>query len=113
MSDNEKKYLYLRLEDEKVDISDEETVMPEHSLLMKNGRYYWIAELPMGKSFFLLFEVWRALGIAGLAVLFISFIISLLSGSITSFQHSRSHTPVYRHHPCPFYPFLLHRHQSQ
>lgn len=85
MSDNEKKYLSLRLEDEKVDISDEETVMPEHSLLMKNGRYYWIAELPMGKSFFLLFEVWRVLGIAGLAVLFISFIISLLSGSITSF----------------------------
>lgn len=35
-------------------------------LLCADGTYRWVYELPMRKSFFLLFEVWRVLLIAGL-----------------------------------------------
>ena len=46
----------------------------------KDGVYRWVAELPMMKCFFLLFEVWRVLVIsAGIVTLFLA-IINLLSG---------------------------------
>ena len=42
-----------------------------------DGTYRWIYELPMRKSFFLLFEVWRVLLIAGL----IPFLLTLIFSS--------------------------------
>ena len=41
-----------------------------------DGTYRWIYEMPMRKSFFLLFEVWRVLLIAGIAVMLITMIFS-------------------------------------
>ena len=43
-------------------------------LLCKDGTYRWIYELPMMKSFFLLFEVWRVLLIAAI----VPFLLMLL-----------------------------------
>ena len=41
-----------------------------------DGTYRWIYEMPMRKSFFLLFDVWRVLLIAGIAVMLITMIFS-------------------------------------
>ncbi len=43
------------------------TAQSDDVLLCNDGTYRWIYELPMRKSFFLLFEVWRALLIAAVA----------------------------------------------
>ena len=51
-----------------------------NGLLFKDGKYCWVAELPMRNCFFLLFEVWRVLGIAALFVGFLSLAASLISG---------------------------------
>ena len=45
------------------------------------GVYRWVYELPMMKSFFLLFEVWRVLGISAAIVIVIMLVMSLLSGN--------------------------------
>ena len=34
----------------------------------QSGKYRWVYELPMLKSFFLLFEVWKVLGLSAIAV---------------------------------------------
>ena len=45
-----------------------------------SGTYRWIYELPMLKSFFLLFEVWKVLGLAALIIAIFGSIVSLLGG---------------------------------
>ena len=45
------------------------------------GVYRWVYELPMMKSFFLLFEVWRVLGLSAAIVIVIMLVINLLSGN--------------------------------
>ncbi len=45
-----------------------------------SGTYRWVYELPMLKSFFLLFEVWKVLSGAALAVALFASVISLISG---------------------------------
>ena len=83
MTAEEKRYLALAKEEEEteelVDISKEEE--PLHSLLEKNGKYYWLYEQPMLKSFFLLFEVWRVMGLAGLIVLMMMALLIVVSGA--------------------------------
>ena len=61
---------------------DTQTTVLSSSGLVRDmsGKYRWIYELPMLKSFFLLFEVWKVLGIAFLLVMVISLVISLFSG---------------------------------
>ena len=49
-------------------------------LQMKSDKYCWIYEQPMLKSFFLLFEVWRVLGITAVILIVLLMIINLLSG---------------------------------
>lgn len=44
------------------------------------GVYRWVYELPMMKSFFLLFEVWRVLGISAAIIIVLMLVINLLSG---------------------------------
>ena len=44
------------------------------------GKYLWVYELPMLKSFFLLFEVWKVLAIGALAVFAILFMLALVGG---------------------------------
>ena len=34
----------------------------------QSGKYRWVYELPMLNSFFLLFEVWKVLGLSAIAV---------------------------------------------
>ena len=46
-----------------------------------DGKYRWVAELPMLKSFFLLFEVWKVLGIGALAVALLGAAVSLIGGN--------------------------------
>ncbi|MBP5278915.1 MAG: hypothetical protein J6Z03_00390 [Erysipelotrichaceae bacterium] len=46
----------------------------------EEGRYYWVYEQPMLKSFFLLFEVWKVLAIAAVIVLVISLFFNLING---------------------------------
>ena len=46
-----------------------------------DGKYRWVAELSMLKSFFLLFEVWKVLGIGALAVALLGAAVSLIGGS--------------------------------
>lgn len=45
-----------------------------------SGKYRWVYELPMLKSFFLLLEVWKVLGISAMAVYMLMFIINLIEG---------------------------------
>ena len=45
------------------------------------GVYRWVYELPMMKSFFLLFEVWRVLGLSAAIVIVIMLVMNLLSGN--------------------------------
>ena len=44
------------------------------------GKYRWIYEMPMLKSFFLLFEVWKVLAVAALAVMCLMGILNLFEG---------------------------------
>ena len=46
----------------------------------KDGVYHWICELPMMNSFFLLFEVWRALFLCAGIIIVIMAVINLCSG---------------------------------
>ena len=53
--------------------------MAESNILKDtNNRYHWIYELPMKKSFFLLFEVWKVLCIGALIFFIINILISLI-----------------------------------
>ncbi len=53
-----------------------------HTLQMNaEGKYVWVYELPMQKSFFLLFEVWKVLGIGAAAVIILLAVINLIDGS--------------------------------
>ncbi|MBQ6654115.1 MAG: hypothetical protein IJM79_01140 [Erysipelotrichaceae bacterium] len=45
-----------------------------------SGTYRWIYELPMLKSYFLLFEVWKVLGIAALIIAIFGSVVSLIDG---------------------------------
>ncbi len=44
------------------------------------GVYRWVHELPMMKSFFLLFEIWRVMALSACIIVVILIIINLLSG---------------------------------
>ena len=47
----------------------------------ENGKYRWVYELPMMKSFFLLFEVWKVLALSALAVALFMAIVALFQGN--------------------------------
>lgn len=47
----------------------------------QKGKYHWIYELPMRKSFFLLFEVWRVLLLAAAIVGVFMLILGLIEGN--------------------------------
>ena len=47
----------------------------------QSGKYRWVYEAPMLKSFFLLMEVWKALGISALILFGIISVIGLVTGS--------------------------------
>ena len=47
----------------------------------ENGKYRWVYELPMLKSFFLLFEVWKVLALSALAVALFMAIVALFQGN--------------------------------
>ncbi|MBQ9910868.1 MAG: hypothetical protein IJM50_05180 [Lachnospiraceae bacterium] len=55
----------------------------EKTSLLKDqkGKYHWIYELPMRKSFFLLFEVWRVLLLAAAIVGIFMLIAGLITGN--------------------------------
>ena len=54
----------------------------DRSLFKDAGeKYHWVYELPMLKSFFLLFEVWRVLGIAAIVVILMMAIFNLCAGN--------------------------------
>ncbi|MBR2806034.1 MAG: hypothetical protein IKE18_04555 [Oscillospiraceae bacterium] len=53
---------------------------PLGALLDRGGKYRWIYEVPMLKSFFLLMEVWKVLGISAFLVFIVMSFIDLLSG---------------------------------
>lgn len=86
MEKHEKAYVALEKEElleeeeELVEIENNDEFKPTDSIKYKAGKYAWIVELPMMKSFFLLFEVWRVLGIAGLILGLINFLIGLIAG---------------------------------
>ncbi|MBQ9048152.1 MAG: zinc ribbon domain-containing protein [Solobacterium sp.] len=46
-----------------------------------DGVYRWVCERPMLKSFFLLFEIWRAIGIAAAIIVLFMLVMNLLSGN--------------------------------
>lgn len=61
---------------------------PFSSTLLQDakGNYCWIYELPMRKSFFLLYDIWKVLGISTLFVLLLMTIIDFYSGDgLTNF----------------------------
>lgn len=91
MEEKEKAYLALKkeeldeeevVEEELVEIDREDEFKHTDSILYKTGKYAWISELPMLKSFFLLFEVWRVLFISGAFVGLVNLIAGLFSGSV-------------------------------
>ena len=45
-----------------------------------SGKYHWVYELPMLKSFFLLFEVWKVLLLAALIVGILLSVLVLIAG---------------------------------
>jgi len=55
-------------------------VMPSGLFRDNSGKYRWVYELPMLKSFFLLFEVWKVLLIGLAAVFLINVIAGLVQG---------------------------------
>ena len=83
MSNKEKAYVALELEedDDLVDIGEEPEEKPVNGLLYKDGKYYWVAELPMLKTFALLFEVWRVLGISTFIIAIIGLVANLIGGN--------------------------------
>lgn len=46
-----------------------------------DGRYVWVYEMPMLTAFFLLFEVWKVIGISGCIVFLLNVVITLVSGN--------------------------------
>ncbi|MBR3006239.1 MAG: hypothetical protein IKH68_06250 [Erysipelotrichaceae bacterium] len=50
------------------------------NIIKKGNRYSWVIELPMLKNLFLLFEVWKVLGITYVLMLFVTLLINLFSG---------------------------------
>ena len=57
---------------------------PAENTILKpdpDGMIRWVYEQPMMKSFFLLFEVWRVLGLAGCIVIVIDLAAALISGN--------------------------------
>ena len=55
---------------------------PLHSIQKdQKGTYRWIYELPMAKSFFLLFEVWKVLGLSALIIMIMVTVFDLLGGN--------------------------------
>ena len=70
---------------ENVGVADEATGSPVEgdplrALWDRGGKYRWIYEVPMLKSFFLLMEVWKVLGISAFLVFIIMSLIDLISG---------------------------------
>ena len=70
---------------ENVAVADEATSSPAEgdplrALWDRGGKYRWIYEVPMLKSFFLLMEVWKVLGISAFLVFIIMSLIDLISG---------------------------------
>ena len=70
---------------ENVAVADEATGSPAEgdplrALWDRGGKYRWIYEVPMLKSFFLLMEVWKVLGISAFLVFIIMSLIDLISG---------------------------------
>ena len=60
--------------------------MNNNMLKFNNEKYCWIYELPMGKSFFLLFEVWKVLLISVLLInLLLNLPMALIEHSLSSF----------------------------
>ncbi len=54
---------------------------PFRSILQKDkGKYFWVYEQPMMKCFFLLFEVWRVLGLGCLITLLLLMLFDLFQG---------------------------------
>lgn len=49
-----------------------------------SGKYRWIYEMPMMKSFFLLFEVWKAIGMTAFIVFLLLLVIGLITGGGTA-----------------------------
>lgn len=85
----EKKALALALEEpdyekyEVIEETEEEEEEPEVTndiFQDKRGKFLWISEVPMMKSFFLLFEVWKVIGFSALIILLFSLVIGLLTG---------------------------------
>ena len=52
-----------------------------HIVMDNKGKYRWVYELPMRKSFFLLFEVWKVLGFAALIVMLFGTVLTLFDGT--------------------------------
>lgn len=84
----ETKALALALEEPEFEEEEyeetEEEERPQNDILQdKRGKFLWISEVPMWKSFFLLFEVWKVLGFSALFVLLFSLFIGFLNGEGT------------------------------
>ncbi len=64
------------------EIREETEERPGREILQdKRGKFLWISEVPMGKSFFLLFEVWKVLGISAAVVWLTMVVTGLLNGN--------------------------------
>ena len=64
------------------EIREETEERPGRGILQdKRGKFLWISEVPMGKSFFLLFEVWKVLGISAAVVWLTMVVTGLLNGN--------------------------------
>lgn len=64
-------------------LQEEESPEAEHSSQLipdEDGVIRWVYEQPMGKSFFLLFEIWRVFAAVGVIMILFTIIITLLSG---------------------------------
>ena len=53
----------------------------DEKLFEKDGVYRWVYELPMLKSFFLLFEVWKVLAMSAVIVMVFGMLVGLINGS--------------------------------
>ncbi|MBO4872007.1 MAG: hypothetical protein J5496_01140 [Lachnospiraceae bacterium] len=67
---------YLENPEQAGAVSQPDAARSDDVLLCGDGTYRWIYELPMRKSFFLLFEVWRVLLIAAILPFLLTVIIS-------------------------------------
>lgn len=59
----------------------EEPVSEGHVFETENHKYTWVYELPMMKSFLLLFEVWKVIAMSGAVVALFMTIIGLFQGN--------------------------------